>query len=328
MSAANGSILSVRGLAVAYTSAAHSRVALDGIDFDLAREETLAIVGESGCGKSTLALSLLGLLPANARITRGALQFEGRSLDLENSSSWNDLRGIRLGYVPQDTQAAFDPLLSIGRQIAELFLLRGATPESAMARTLELLGEVGLRDARELARELPERLSGGQRQRAAIAAALAQDPVVLIADEPTSALDPVHGRALIDLLDRLRRARGLAWLWISHDLQAVAARADRTLILYAGRVLELGPSREIAENPLHPYTRLLVRSLPAGARGERALAALAPAAWERSVDRNACRFHDRCPLADDHCRTVEPALVSRTGTHFVACHYVEKAVML
>ncbi|MEO6710142.1 MAG: oligopeptide/dipeptide ABC transporter ATP-binding protein, partial [Planctomycetota bacterium] len=148
------------------------------------------------------------------------------------------------------------------------------------------------------------------------------------ADEPTSSLDPVHARGVIDLLDGLRRERKLAFLWISHDLQAVAARADRTLILYAGRVIESGPSRELADHPLHPYTRLLLRSLPQGANDGRTLAALAPAGEERGAKHNACRFSPRCPLADERCRSVDPPLAPHAANHWVACHYVEKAVNL
>ncbi|HTF89040.1 MAG TPA: ABC transporter ATP-binding protein [Planctomycetota bacterium] len=328
MSASKQPILSVRHLSVAYASGSGLAMAIEGIDFDLAREETLAVVGESGSGKSTLGLCLLGLLPANARVLAGEVRFEDRTLDLRNPQAWSDLRGTRIGYVPQDTQAAFDPLSSLGSQIEELLILGAEPAERVASRALELLREAGLADAAELARELPERLSGGQRQRAAIAAGLARGPALLIADEPTSSLDPVHARGLIDLLDRLRRERKLALLWISHDLQAVAARADRTLILYAGRVIESGPSRELADHPLHPYTRLLLRSLPHGTSGGRALAALPPAAEERGAKHHACRFSPRCPLADERCRSVDPPLALHGAKHWVACHYVDKAVNL
>lgn len=328
MSASNANLLSVRNLRVVYQNATHSVIALDGVDFDLAQDETLAIVGESGSGKSTLALSLLGLLPHSARISAGEISFEGRRLELDKPDTWRALRGSKIGYVPQDTQAAFDPLVTIGTQIAELFLLRGETRAQASAHALDALAEVGLENARELARELPERLSGGQRQRAAVAAALVADPRLLIADEPTSALDPLHARALIDVLERLRRKRSFALLWVSHDLEAVAARAGRTAILYAGRVLELGGARDVAKHPLHPYTRLLLRSLPDGVGDGRALAALAPSNPAHEQERRGCRFHARCPLADERCRSVEPQLVVQAGQHALACHYSEQALQL
>jgi peptide/nickel transport system ATP-binding protein len=252
------SVLSARGLGVAY--GAHA--ALADLDLDLARGETLAVVGESGSGKSTLARALLGLLPPSADDVRGTVRLDGREFAAGAERAWAGVRGSRLGYVPQDTQAAFDPLIPVGAQVAEVLEAHGTAREAARARVRELFLEVGLARADHLVHALPERLSGGERQRAAIAAALALDPAVLIADEPTSALDGVNARGLIDLLDRLRRARGLALLWISHDLRAVAARADRVLVLAAGRVVESGDVLEVFVRPAHAATRGLLAGLP------------------------------------------------------------------
>jgi oligopeptide/dipeptide ABC transporter ATP-binding protein len=320
-------LLSVRNLAVDYGAHSRATSALAGVDFDLARGESLAIAGESGSGKSTLALAVLGLLPRSARITGGSLLYQGRELSTLARDQWPALRGKQLGYVPQDGRSAFDPLLSVGAQIEQLLKLREETRHAATSRSLELLREVGLDQAQDLARELPGRLSGGQLQRASIAAAIAQDPQLLVADEPTSALDPAHARALIDVLDGLRRKRGLALLWISHDLRAIEARATRVIVLYAGRAVESGPAREVIGAPRHPYTRLLVRSLPTSPRGER-LAALALPDPDESARRSACRFHSRCPLGDEHCRTWEPALTADAQAHAVACHYLDQAVKL
>ncbi len=261
MTATSEVLLAARGLCVSYLAGGRERPALLGIDLELGRAESLAIVGQSGSGKSTLALCLLGLLPAAARASAGEIRLGARALDPRDRSQWTQLRGAQLGFVPQDTQAAFDPLLAIGEQVAEPLMSGGMARDAARARAIELLNEAGLENAAELALSLPERLSGGQRQRAAIAAALALDPLVLIADEPTSSLDPVHARALIDLLDRLRRSRGLGLLWISHDLRAVSARADRIVVLCAGRVVETGRAREVLANPAHEHTRELVKSL-------------------------------------------------------------------
>jgi oligopeptide/dipeptide ABC transporter ATP-binding protein len=261
-------------------------------------------------------------------VQAGVAQFDGRALDLRTPAAWSALRGKSIGYVPQDTQAAFDPLSSVGSQISEVLRLRGLTRAQASARALELLTEAGLEDAAMLQHALPERLSGGQRQRAAIAAALACDPPLLIADEPTSALDPVHARALIDLLDRLRRERALALLWISHDLPAITARADRVLFLHAGRVIETLAAAQTPQRAVHPYTRLLLRSLPHGPGGGRTLAALAPPGEDPPPRAAACGFHARCPLTDERCRTSEPALVLHGESHRVACHHVDRAVSL
>ncbi len=261
MSDSAGILLSARGLCVSYRADGHERSALENVDLELKRGETLAVVGESGSGKSTLALCLLGLLPQAARVNAGEISLGARALDPRDVSQWAQLRGTQLGFVPQDTQEAFDPLLAIGEQVAEPLVSKGMANDAARARAIELLEEAGLESAAELAASLPQRLSGGQRQRAAIAAALAQDPTVLIADEPTSSLDPVHAGALIELLDRLRRSRGLGLLWISHDLRAVSARADRIVVLCAGRIVETGRAREVLSNPVHEHTRELVKSL-------------------------------------------------------------------
>ena len=321
-------LLSVRDLAVDYGEGQRATRALEGIEFEVARGESLAIAGESGSGKSTLALALLGLLPPSAKVRSGALRYLGRDLLAAGPDAWSELRGVQLGFVPQDGLAAFDPLLPIGAQIEQILVLRGSARARARSRTLELLGEVGLEQAADLAREIPERLSGGQRQRASIAAAIAQDPRLLVADEPTSALDPVHARALIDLLDGLRKIRGLTLVWVSHDLHAIAARADRVLVLYAGKCVESGRAREVLGAPRHPYTRLLVRSLPDAARQAARLAAMALPDARGVARRGACGFHARCPLADERCRSVDPTLARDERGHAVACHHLERAVEL
>ncbi len=253
-------ILSVRKLCVSY--AGSPQLALDSVDLDFRRAEILAVVGESGSGKSTLGLALLGLLPGSARIHSGEIRYEQHVLDPKHPKSWANLRGRTLGFVPQDTSGAFDPLVSVGAQVGELLSGRGTTGPAALARVLELFEEVGLPNGRELSRALPERLSGGERQRAAIAAALALDPAILVADEPTSALDPPQARGLVELLLRLRERRGLGLVWISHDLRAVARHADRVAVLQGGRVVEFGSASDVLGRPVHGHTQALVRAIP------------------------------------------------------------------
>ncbi|MBK8181107.1 MAG: ABC transporter ATP-binding protein [Planctomycetes bacterium] len=280
MSESGAIVLRAQGVGVSY-GALHGRPAfqaLAGVDLELAQGECLAVVGASGSGKSTLAHAILGLVPSGRACVRGRLWIQTshgpRELDLGDPRGFRGLRGRWLGYVPQDLEAGFDPLQSVGAQIAEALGglstdpggLRGGDPR---ARVLELLSEVGLGASH--AASLPGRLSGGERQRAALAAALALDPAVLVADEPTSALDSVRAQELLSLLDRLRRTRRVALLWISHDLRRVAAWADRVLVLDQGRAVETGKATEVLREPRHAATRELAQAFlepaPAAPRG-------------------------------------------------------------
>jgi len=318
--------LSVRDLRVEVPVAGRFYPAVDGVSFDAARGLCLAIVGESGCGKTLLARALLNLLPARARVT-GSVSLDGRALTGLSEPEWRQVRGGCVGFVFQEPASAFDPVATVGSQIAEAVLLhRGGSRASARAVARERLAEVGFPDPDRGLDEYAHRLSGGLRQRALLATALAADPQVLIADEPTAALDATVAAQVMELLERLRRERGLTVLLITHDMGLVARHSDRALVLYAGRVAEEADTRQIFLTPRHPYTRGLLASVPrAGDSGgpARRFPAI-PGGVPDLPDRlaGACAFAPRCGDRFAPCDTAEPSLYETAGAR-VRCFLYE-----
>lgn len=313
-----GPILSVRDLRVEIPVAGVPRPAVDGVSFDLAAGESLAIVGESGCGKSLLARALLGLTPEDARVS-GSFAFRGRELSGLAEGEWRRIRGAEIALVFQEPAAAFDPVSTVGSQIIEAVRLhrrvgRRAATEIARAR----LSEVAFVDPDRILREHPHRLSGGERQRAFLAVALAADPSILVADEPTAALDATIAAEVLDLLDGLRRGRGLSLILITHDMGIVAQHTDRAIVLYAGKVAENASTAELFRSPRHPYSRGLLRSVPrlseAGAPGRRfdAIPGALPDLSVRSA--GICAFAPRCPERFEPCTRREPDLYVAGGS--------------
>ncbi|MGK9170585.1 ABC transporter ATP-binding protein [Inquilinus limosus] len=251
-------MLSIRGLTVDYFGEGAAARAVDGIDLDLNRGETLALVGESGSGKSTVALAPLGLLPPNARAA-GSIRLAGTELLGLPEEALRPIRGRRIGMVFQEPATCLNPVLTVGEQVREVLeahrLGRG---RAARARVAELLVEVGIPDPAARAGAYPHELSGGLRQRAMIAMALAADPEVLIADEPTTALDVTIQAQILDLFRSLRDRRGMAVLLVTHDFGVVAELADRVAVMQDGRVVETGPARQVLDAPRHGYTRRLL----------------------------------------------------------------------
>jgi peptide/nickel transport system ATP-binding protein len=302
--------------------------AVDGVSFSLERGEAIAVVGESGCGKSQLARALLGLPPDRARVT-GAVRLEGRDLLPLGEADWRRVRGRRIGLVLQEPGAALDPVQTVEAQIVEAVRLhRPVTRREAREIALASLREVGFPDPERGLGEYPHRLSGGLRQRALLAMTLASGPDVLVADEPTASLDATVAAQVLDLIDRLRDERGLSVLLISHDLGVVAQHSDRVLVLYAGRVVEEASTRDLFEDPAHPYTRALLRSVPhiggARARGDR-LPAI-PGAIEGLAGRRrgCCAFAPRCPERFDPCDRRKPPFYA-AGRSRARCFLYEKA---
>ncbi len=313
-------LLDVTDLSVALPTAQGTLAALRGVSFTLERGDTLGLVGESGCGKSLTALALMGLLPEGAVIT-GSIRFEDRELIGLGDTALGALRGDRLGMVFQEPMTALNPLHPVGRQIAEsLRLHRGTDAASARAEALRLLERVRLPQARARLDAYPHQLSGGQRQRVVIAIALACGPDLLVADEPTTALDATVQREVLDLLDELRRDTGMALLLISHNLDLMAARVERLAVMYAGRIVESGPTRAAFERPAHPYTRGLMAARPRVGltRGTRlaTIAGRVPALHEMP---GGCAFAARCALAVDDCRIAIPPWHSLGAGHGVCC---------
>ncbi|WP_169792104.1 ABC transporter ATP-binding protein [Jiangella muralis] len=319
MSAAQTSrtpVLSVEDLSVEYVTAGAAYPALSGVTLELAPGEFLGVVGESGCGKSTLAAAALGLLPANAD-SRGSIRFDGEPLAGMSSTRLRELRGGDVGLIPQDPLASLDPTFSVGSQIVEtLRAHQRIARRAAKARAVELMDTVGIDRPAERFGQPPRAFSGGMRQRIAIAIAVANTPRLLIADEPTTALDVTVQAQVLRLLTRLAKDRNMAVLFISHDLHVVTQLCDRVAVLYAGKLSEVGPARDVMDHPAHPYTAALLASIPQGRTtgrlpsipGEIGQAALLP----------GCRFAPRCAHRMPVCDT-EPPLAARDRGGVAAC---------
>jgi microcin C transport system ATP-binding protein len=257
-------ILSARGLTISFVQGGKTTHAVRDVSFELRAGETLALVGESGSGKSVTALSTVKLLPENAEIT-GSVSYRGREMVRASESTLRDVRGNDISFIFQEPMTSLNPLHPIARQIGEsLALHQGLTGRAARARTVELLTQVGIRDPESRLSDYPHQLSGGQRQRVMIAMALANDPDILIADEPTTALDVTIQAQILTLLAEIQRQRGMAMLFITHDLNIVRRIADRVAVMKDGEIVETGPTARIFASPRHPYTRKLLAAEPHG----------------------------------------------------------------
>ena len=311
MSAAAGSILEVRDLHTRFNTLDGVVRAVDGVSFDLARGETLGIVGESGCGKSVTALSILRLIPPEAGgIAAGSIRFEGEELTVLGEEAMKALRGHRISMIFQEPMTSLNPVLTIGTQIAENVARHMGVPwRAARERACEMLDLVRIADARRRLDEYPHQLSGGMRQRVMIAMALSCDPQVLIADEPTTALDVTIQAQILDLLLQLQRERGMTLILITHDMGVVAETARRVAVMYAGQVMEERAAINLFTRPRHPYTAALLEALPERALGKGRLPAIpgtVPGVYDRPP---GCLFAPRCRLADDACRAAVPPLL-------------------
>ena len=325
VSAPPDTLLTVEDLVVSFPGKPRSSVPVDGVSFTLARGETLALVGESGCGKSLTSLALLRLIPPPGRIEPGSrISFDGTDVLGLKENALRDIRGRRIGMVFQDPMTSLNPVFTIGDQVAEG--IRAHFPVSrreASDRAVALLNEVGISDAASRARDYPHQMSGGMRQRVMIAMALACQPELLIADEPTTALDVTVQAQILEILDALRKARGMAVLLITHDLGIVAGRADRVAVMYAGQIVEQARTHQLFARPSHPYTQGLLASVPrlTGPRGR--LTPIAgtvptPDAWP-----SGCRFRPRCPQAFDKSELPPPPLPVEEG-HWMRCWLAER----
>ena len=281
--------------------------AVDRVSLEVRRGETLGIVGESGSGKSMTALSILRLVQPPGEIRGGPISFNGRHDLLELSErDMRAIRGAEIGFIFQEPMTALNPVFTVGNQIAEALLVhRKASRTEARAKALELLEAVQIQDPARRLRDYPHQLSGGMRQRVLIAIALACQPVLLIADEPTTALDVTIQAEILELLQEMKEKFHLALLLITHDLGVVAGHADRVAVMYAGRIVEEGPMRQIFHSPKHPYTQGLLASIPGGAPGKR-LQAIEGAVPNLAHLPPGCAFEPRCPKRFDLCPTAPP----------------------
>jgi len=313
-------LLEVQDLRVTLQTSRGPADALRGISFAMERGDTVGLIGESGCGKSITALALMGLLPEGAKVS-GSIRLGGQELTTLDEATLCALRGAKMGMVFQEPMTALNPLHTVGRQIAEsLRLHRGVSGREARAEALRLLERVRLPQAAQRLDAYPHQLSGGQRQRVVIAIALACGPDLLIADEPTTALDVTIQREVLDLIAELVAEDGMGLLLISHDLGVMAQTVRRMLVMYAGTVVESGPTAQVFERLAHPYTHGLFAARPRIGLPRGTRLSTIPGKVPELADMPAgCPFAERCSLAEDRCRTAEPQNVEVAPGHFARC---------
>jgi peptide/nickel transport system ATP-binding protein len=320
-------MLSVRDLRTQFFTRDGIVRAVDGMSFDVKRGETLGIVGESGCGKSVSALSIMRLIPEEAgRIVGGSVSFEGTELTTLSERRMRAIRGNRISMIFQEPMTSLNPVLTVGEQIAESLRIHQHLPRrAAWDRAVEMLSVVHIADPGRRAGEYPHELSGGMRQRVMIAIALACNPQVLIADEPTTALDVTIQAQILHLMLELKARLGTAIVLITHDLGVIAETAQRAIVMYAGRKVEEASVAELFRNPLHPYTRGLMNSIPrrtaAGRRSNirgrlQEISGIVPSLREEIA---GCAFAPRCSFAQERCTLERPALEPHGPQHLAAC---------
>jgi len=316
-------VFDVRGLSVAFQSDTGTVRALDDVSLSAHRGEILGVVGESGCGKSTIGMSVMGLLPAAARVLGGEIRLDGSDLLSLSPSDLRRLRGREMGMIFQEPMTSLNPVMTVGRQIAEVLRRHRRTSRaSSMKCAIELLELVGIPDARSRSGSYPHQLSGGMRQRVVIAMAVACEPKLLIADEPTTALDVTVQAQILDLLRRLRDDVGVTIVLIAHNLGVIAQTADRVAIMYAGRKVEEGRTGDLLDSPRHPYTARLLAATPQAFRASgtnvRRLAEI-PGHVPMLPDADtSCTFAPRCHRAVEICTRRRPEL-EKVGNSHVAC---------
>jgi oligopeptide/dipeptide ABC transporter ATP-binding protein len=317
-------VLAVQGLTVAFPAPGGARQVVAGVDFAVAAGRTLGVVGESGCGKTLTALAVMGLVPAPGRVG-GSVALEGRELLGQPRAAWRRVRGARVAMVFQEPMTALNPVMPVGRQIAEVFVLHQTLSwREAGGRAIDALAAVGIPSPKQRASAYPHQLSGGMRQRVMIAMALACRPALLIADEPTTALDVTIQAQIIDLMQTLQDEIGMAIQFISHNLAVISEIAHEIIVMYAGRVVERAPAEALFDTPLHPYTLGLIATLPDPERRAALLPVIPGGVPNLDARFAGCRFADRCARGDAGCRAAEPPLELVAPAHWVACFKVRQ----
>lgn len=318
-------VLDVRNLDVVYDTPHGEVEAVNNVSFSVRRGEVFALVGESGCGKSTTASAIMRIVSKPGRIAGGQVLSHGQDLLTLPDKEMSSVRGKRIGMIFQNPLDSLNPVYTLGYQISESLMVDKMEKAQAYKLAEETLRDVRIADADERMKQYPHEISGGMRQRVMIGMMLCRQPEVLIADEPTTALDVTTQAGIIDLMNDLRSEHGMAVLLITHDFGIVADVADRVGVMYAGQVVEMGDVFEIFDNPVHPYTKLLMRALPTIKRGEGRLQTIPGTVPNLANPPKGCRFCDRCPLASEECRRYEHRLDEVSPGHFVACEKAVKA---
>ncbi len=304
-------VLSVRNLSVEFPTRRGTLVAVDDISFDIAPGEVLGVVGESGAGKSLTGAAIIGLLEPPGRIAGGVVQLKGARIDNLPPAQMRPIRGKRIGMVFQDPLTSLNPLYRVGEQLIETMRTHlGLSDREARTRAIALLNEVGIQGAERRIDGYPHEFSGGMRQRVVLALALCAEPELIIADEPTTALDVSIQAQIIQLLKRLCRERETAVLLITHDMGVIAETADRVAVMYAGRIAEIGPVRDVVKHPHHPYTKGLMGSIPALEGSADRLVQIPGSMPRLTAIPQGCPFNPRCEHTFDRCRVERPNLFS------------------
>jgi len=312
-------LLTVEDLTVEYWTRRGKVRAVDSVSFSLGKAETLGVVGESGSGKSTLGLSLIRLVPPPGRIVKGHVWLEGKDLLELRESEMRNVRGRKIAFIFQDPMTSLNPVKKVGAHFVEL--IRTHEPkiseEEALKRAEKLLNDVGIQPER--INDYPHQLSGGMRQRVMIALAITLNPYIVVADEPTTALDVIVQAKILDLLKDVQNAYAMTLILITHDLSIALERCDKILVMYAGHMVEHANIKDIYNNPQHPYTRGLLRSIPNIELAEQKLEAIQGSPPDFLNLPKGCRFWPRCSNAMEKCRETEPQLIETEPNHFVRC---------
>jgi peptide/nickel transport system ATP-binding protein len=320
-------VLDVRNLSIEYRTSRGVVRAVDGVSFTVPKGTIVGLVGESGCGKTTVARSITGVLHQSARIACGELVFKGRDLVSAPARHWLDMRWREISFVPQSAMNSLDPVYRIGAQIEEVLVQRGGKSRAeARARASELFDMVGLNPGR--LDEYPHQFSGGMRQRVAIALALALNPSLVIADEPVTALDVIVQRQILDVIRELQRKLSLSMILVTHDISVVAYLADKVVVMYAGRIVEDGPTAAVLERPRHPYMMGLTNAFPDLDGAAHDLVPIDGSPPDLASPPPGCRFQPRCPFALERCATDDPETARAPDGSAVACHRAAEAGVL
>jgi peptide/nickel transport system ATP-binding protein len=319
MSATPAPLLEVRNLRVEFPTRRGTLLAIDDISFDIAPGEVLGVVGESGAGKSLTGAAIIGLLEPPGRIASGEIVLEGQRIDNLPHEQMRAIRGRKIGAIFQDPLTSLNPLYTVGRQLTETIQTHlGVSSQEARARAIRLLQETGIPAAEARIDQYPHQFSGGMRQRVVIALALAAEPKLIVADEPTTALDVSIQAQIIALLKRLCREHGAAVMLVTHDMGVIAETCDRVAVMYAGRIVEVGPVQDVIHAPAHPYTAGLMGSIPSMDGERERLLQIEGAMPRLTAIPPGCAFHPRCPQAIERCRIERPELESAAATR-AAC---------
>ena len=318
------SLLQVKNLVVEFPNRRGTLRAIDGISFDIAPGEILGVVGESGAGKSLTGAAIIGLLEPPGRIASGEVLLEGKRIDNLSNDELRHIRGRKIGAIFQDPLTSLNPLYSVGKQLTET--IQAHLPVSnaeARKRAIDLLKDTGIPAAEQRIDHYPHQFSGGMRQRVVIALALAAEPKLIVADEPTTALDVSIQAQIISLLKNICKSRGAAVMLITHDMGVIAETCDRVAVMYAGRIVEIGPVHEVINHPAHPYTAGLMASIPDITQDREYLNQIDGAMPRLNAIPTGCAFNPRCPKVFDRCKTERPVLVNAGATR-AACWLVDE----